>query len=46
VAELAERAELYRSKGGHYDVYEGGASFDEVLGVEVEFLRRHAGLAK
>jgi dipeptidyl aminopeptidase/acylaminoacyl peptidase len=46
VAELAERAELYRIKGGHYDVYEGGAAFDEVLGVEVEFLRRHAGLAK
>jgi hypothetical protein len=46
VAELAERAELYRIKGGHYDVYEGGAAFDEVLGVEVEFLSRHAGLAK
>jgi len=46
VAKLAERAELYRIKGGHYDVYEGGAALDEVLGVEVEFLCRHAGLAK
>jgi uncharacterized protein len=46
VAELAPYAELHRSKGGHYDVYQGGAAGDEVLGVEVEFLRRHAGLAK
>lgn len=33
--------ELYRSGGGHYDVYEGGRSFDDVLPVEVEFLHRH-----
>jgi pimeloyl-ACP methyl ester carboxylesterase len=44
VAELAGPAELHRSKGGHYDVYEGGLAFDDVLHLEVEFLRRHAGL--
>jgi uncharacterized protein len=42
VAETAPRGELYRSRGGHYDVYQGGKSFDDVLRVEVEFLRRHA----
>jgi uncharacterized protein len=42
VAEKAPRAELHRSRGGHYDVYEGGESFDDVLNVEVEFLHRHA----
>jgi fermentation-respiration switch protein FrsA (DUF1100 family) len=42
VAEQAPHAELYRSRGGHYDVYEGGADFENVLNVEVEFLRRHA----
>jgi uncharacterized protein len=42
VAEQAPHAELYRSRGGHYDVYEGGADFENVLNIEVEFLRRHA----
>jgi dienelactone hydrolase len=42
VADRAPRGELYRSRGGHYDVYRGGQSFDEVLRVEVEFLHRHA----
>ncbi|MDT5194927.1 MAG: uncharacterized protein QOH20_1681 [Mycobacterium sp.] len=46
VAELAGHAELHRSKGGHYDVYESGLAFDDVLHLEVEFLRRHAGMAK
>jgi dienelactone hydrolase len=41
VAKRAPRAELQRSKGGHYDVYEGGAAFDETLRLEVEFLHRH-----
>jgi fermentation-respiration switch protein FrsA (DUF1100 family) len=45
VAERAPKSELYRSRGGHYDVYEGGDDYDNVLRVEVEFLRRHAGLA-
>jgi hypothetical protein len=31
--------------GGHFDVYEGGADFDNVLRVEVEFLHRHARIA-
>jgi uncharacterized protein len=41
VASKAPRAELFRSAGGHYDVYEGGASFADVLRVELDFLRRH-----
>lgn len=45
VAERAPRAELYRSRGGHYDGYLGGKDYDNVLLVEVEFLRRHAALA-
>jgi hypothetical protein len=44
VAERAPKSELYRSHGGHYDVYEGGDDYDDVVRVEVEFLRRHAGL--
>jgi pimeloyl-ACP methyl ester carboxylesterase len=35
VAEKAPDAELYRSRGGHYDVYEGGEDHDNVLRVEV-----------
>jgi dienelactone hydrolase len=42
VTQKAARGELYRSRGGHYDVYQGGKSFDDVLRVEVEFLHRHA----
>ena len=42
VAERAPRGELHRSRGGHYDVYAGGESFDDVLRVELEFLHRHA----
>jgi fermentation-respiration switch protein FrsA (DUF1100 family) len=44
VVEKAPDAELYRSRGGHYDVYEGGEDHDNVLRVEVEFLHRHARL--
>jgi len=44
VAERAPRAELYRNRGGHYDVYLGGKDHDNALRVEVEFLRRHAAL--
>jgi dienelactone hydrolase len=44
VADRAPRGELYRSRGGHYGPYEGAEDFDNVLGVEVEFLRRHAQL--
>jgi len=42
VTEKASLGELYRSRGGHYDVYQGGVSFDDVLRVELEFLHRHA----
>ena len=38
VARKAPGAELFRSAGGHYDVYEGGASFADVLRTEVDFL--------
>jgi dienelactone hydrolase len=42
VAELAPRAELFRSRGGHYGVYMGGEDYDRVVRVEVEFLHRHS----
>jgi len=45
VARRAPGAELFRSGGGHYDVYEGGASFTDVLRTEVDFLHRHATVA-
>jgi hypothetical protein len=41
VTEKAPQGELYRFRGGHYDVYQGGRSFDDVLRVEVEFLHKH-----
>ena len=34
--------EVHRSRGGHYDGYQGGQSFDDVIQVELEFLHRHA----
>jgi dienelactone hydrolase len=42
IAEHAPRAELVRSRGDHYDVYQGGEDYDNVVTVEVEFLRRHS----
>jgi dienelactone hydrolase len=42
IADRAPRGELHRSRGGHYDVYQGGASFDDVLRVELDFLHRNA----
>jgi dienelactone hydrolase len=42
VAERAPKAELLRSRGDHYDVYERGADYDRVINAEVEFLHRHA----
>jgi hypothetical protein len=44
VAARAPRGELYRSRGGHYDVYAGGVDHENVLRVELEFLRRHAAV--
>jgi pimeloyl-ACP methyl ester carboxylesterase len=41
VAERAPKAELFRSHGDHYDVYEGGKDYDRVIDAEVEFLHRH-----
>jgi pimeloyl-ACP methyl ester carboxylesterase len=45
VAHRAPGAELFRSGGGHYDVYEGGASLADVLRTEIDFLHRHAKVA-
>jgi dipeptidyl aminopeptidase/acylaminoacyl peptidase len=45
VADKAQRGEVHRSRGGHYDVYQGGESFDDVVAAELEFLRRHAKMA-
>jgi hypothetical protein len=45
VARRAPEAELFRSVGGHYDVYEGGEGFADVLRTEVDFLHRHAKTA-
>ena len=45
VAAQAPRGELYRSRGGHYDVYAGGLDHENVLSVELSFLRRHAAQA-
>jgi hypothetical protein len=42
VARMAPWAELFRSAGGRYDVYEGVAGFADVLRTEVDFLRCHA----
>ena len=41
VADRAPRGELYRSRGGHYGPYKGGADFENVVRVEVEFLHNH-----
>jgi hypothetical protein len=35
----------FRSAGGHCDVYEGGASFADVLRTEIDFLHRHVKTA-
>jgi dienelactone hydrolase len=42
VATHAPRGELYRSRGGHYDVYAGGLDHEKVLRVETSFLHRHS----
>jgi uncharacterized protein len=42
VAARAPRGELYRSRGGHYDVYAGGLDHENVLRVETSFLHRHS----
>jgi uncharacterized protein len=44
LVETAPRAELYRSRGDHYDVYQGGEDYDTVVTVEAEFLQRHSRL--
>jgi hypothetical protein len=42
VAARAPKSELFRSRGDHYGVYQGGEDYDRVIDVEVEFLHRHA----
>jgi len=36
----APRGEFYRSRGGHYDIYEGGRDHCAVLDVETAFMTR------
>lgn len=40
----APHGELYRSRGGHYDVYAGGLDHENVLRVETSFLQRQSRL--
>jgi pimeloyl-ACP methyl ester carboxylesterase len=42
-AARAPRGQLFRSQGEHYDVYDGGAAFDEVLDLERRFFTRELG---
>jgi uncharacterized protein len=42
VATRAPNGELYRSRGGHYDVYAGGVDHENTVQVEVDFLNRHS----
>ncbi|AXT85900.1 alpha/beta hydrolase [Aeromicrobium sp. A1-2] len=42
-AARAPRGELYRSRGGHYDVYAGGFDHEHVVAVELAFLDRVSG---
>jgi uncharacterized protein len=44
VATRAPLGELYRSRGGHYDVYAGGLDHENVLRVETSFLHRHSAM--
>jgi uncharacterized protein len=46
VAARAPRGELYRSRGGHYDVYAGGLDHENVLRIETSFLHRHSAVAR
>lgn len=46
VATNAPLGELYRSRGGHYDVYAGGIDHENVVRVETSFLRRHSGITE
>jgi pimeloyl-ACP methyl ester carboxylesterase len=43
LARKARHGELQRVAGGHYDVYQGGASFEDTVNAETEFLHRHFG---
>jgi uncharacterized protein len=45
VAKCARKAEVYRSRGDHYGVYQGGEDYDRVISAEVEFLHRQARLS-
>lgn len=46
VATRAPNGELYRSRGGHYDVYAGGVDHENTVQVELDFLRRHSRLPR
>jgi hypothetical protein len=42
VVTRAPDGELYRSRGGHYDVYAGGVDHEDTVQVELDFLRRRS----
>ena len=45
-AKIAPLGEIVKVKGGHFDVYKGGISFDEGLKAQLEFLKRVVPLSK
>lgn len=45
VAARAPQGELYRSRGGHYDVYKDGLDHQRVLETETAFLHKHSSRA-
>jgi pimeloyl-ACP methyl ester carboxylesterase len=46
VATRAPQGELYRSRGGHYDVYKDGLDHQRVLDTETAFLHKHSSGAE
>jgi uncharacterized protein len=45
-AKIAPLGEMVRVKGGHFDVYKGGISFDESVKAQLEFLKRVVPLSE
>ncbi|KAF8512482.1 alpha/beta-hydrolase [Gautieria morchelliformis] len=41
VASGAQRCEVVRTEGGHFDVYPGHKGFDRAVHAQLEFMRRH-----
>jgi hypothetical protein len=45
-ARNAPLGKIVKVKGGHFDVYKGGISFEEGLKAQLEFLKRVVPLSK